>query len=200
MYKMKFSDIDMIHFMGRVVQEHTRHYQSDFEIDKKMLRESAGRQDKQDNVFLWLCRTAGTWLLSERNVLLKDTSENNIFNYYAEQSSGSVLAFAVKVKKAVGDAVIGDIYVLDYPAHYRHIQSVGLSAETVILRYERGERIMKADAVPGACPDMEYGKLMSIRYLPHKQEELEELLWRERQERERYKEGKPDAFIEGLAG
>ena len=127
MYKMKFSDIDMIPFMGRVVQKHTRHYQSDFEIDKKMLRESAGRQDKQDNVFLWLCRTAGTWLLSERNVFLKDTSENNIFNYYAEQSSGSVLAFAVKVKKAVGDAVIGDIYVLDYPAHYRHIQSVGLS-------------------------------------------------------------------------
>ena len=200
MYKMKFSDIDMIPFMGRVVQKHTRHYQSDFEIDKKMLRESAGRQDKQDNVFLWLCRTAGTWLLSERNVFLKDTSENNIFNYYAEQSSGSVLAFAVKVKKAVGDAVIGDIYVLDYPAHYRHIQSAGLSAETVILRYERGERIVKADAVPGACPDMEYGKLMSIRYLPHKQEELEELLWRERQERERYKEGNPDAFIEGLAG
>lgn len=199
MYRMKFSDIDMIHFMGRVVQKHTRHYQSDFEIDKKMLREAAGHQDKQDNVFLWLCRTAGTWLLSERNVFLKDTSENNIFNYYAEQSSGSVLAFAVKVKKAVGDAVIGDIYVLDYPAHDRHIQSVGLSAETVILRYERGERIMKADAVPGACPDMEYGKLMSIRYLPHKQEELEELLWRERQERERYKEGNPDAFIEGLA-
>lgn len=77
---------------------------------------------------------------------------------------------------------------------------MGLSAETVILRYERGERIVKADAVPGACPDMEYGKLMSIRYLPHKQEELEGLLWRERQERERYKEGNPDAFIEGLAG
>lgn len=199
MYRMKFSDIDMKHFMGRVVQEHTRHYQSDFEIDKKMLWEAAGCQDKQEKVFLWLCRTAGTWLLSEGNVFLKDTSENNIFNYYVEQSSDHVLAFAVKIKKAVGDAVIGDIYVLDYPAYYRHIQSVGLSAETVILQYEQEERIVKADAVPGACPDMEYGKLMSIRYLPHKQEELEELLWRERQERERYKEGDPDAFIEGLA-
>ena len=43
MYKIKFSDIDTIDFMGRVVQGHTRHYQSDFDIDKEMLRGAAGK-------------------------------------------------------------------------------------------------------------------------------------------------------------
>lgn len=199
MYKIKFSDIDTIDFMGRVVQGHTRHYQSDFDIDKKILLEAAGQQDGQDQSFIWLCRTAGTWLLPERDVFLKGTNANDIFNFYVEQTSDPVLALAIKVKRAIADTVIGDIYVLDYQAHYRHIQSVGLSAETVMLQYERGERMMGVDAMPGSYPDMEYGELVSLRYLPHEQEDLKELLWRERQERERYEEGDPDAFIKRSA-
>ena len=199
MYEIRFSDIDMIRFMGRVVQIHTRHYQSDFDIDKKILLEAAGQQDGQDQSFIWLCRTAGTWLLPERDVFLKGTNANDIFNFYVEQTSDPVLALAIKVKRAIADTVIGDIYVLDYPAHYRHIQSVGLSAETVMLQYERGERMMGVDAMPGSYPDMEYGELVSLRYLPHEQEDLKELLWRERQERERYEEGDPDAFIKKSA-
>ncbi len=81
MYKIRFSDIDTIRFMGRVVKIHTRHYQSDFDMDKEMLWGAAGQQDKS---FIWLCRTAGTWLLYERDVFLKGTSANNIFNFYAE--------------------------------------------------------------------------------------------------------------------
>ena len=199
MYKIKFSDIDTIDFMVRVVQGHTRHYQSDFDIDKKILLEAAGQQDGQDQSFIWLCRTAGTWLLPERDVFLKGTNANDIFNFYVEQTSDPVLALAIKVKRAIADTVIGDIYVLDYQAHYRHIQSVGLSAETVMLQYERGERMMGVDAMPGSYPDMEYGELVSLRYLPHEQEDLKELLWRERQERERYEEGDPDAFIKRSA-
>ena len=199
MYKIRFSDIDMIRFMGRVVQIHTRHYQSDFDIDKEMLWGAAGQQDEQDKSFIWLCRTAGTWLLYERDVFLKGTSANNIFNFYAEQTSAPVLAFAVKVKRAAADTVIGDICVLDYQSCHRHIQSVGLSAETVLLQYEHGERMMGVDAMLGSYTDTEYGELVSLRYMPHEQEDLEDLLWRERQERDRYKEGNPDAFTNRLA-
>lgn len=195
MYEMRFSDIDVIRFMGRIVQKHTRHHQSDFEIDKETLWRAVDYQAVQDRSFIWLCRTAGTWLLLERDVFLKGTSGNNIFNFYAEQASDPVLVFAVEVKRTVADSVIGDIYVLDYQAYHRHIQSVALPAETVVLRYERGERMMRVDAMPGSYPDMEYGRLISVRYLPHEQEDLEELLWRERQERGHLEEGDPDAFI-----
>lgn len=182
-----------------MIRSRTRHYQSDFDIDKEMLWGAAGQQDEQDKSFIWLCRTAGTWLLYERDVFLKGTSANNIFNFYAEQASVPVLAFAVKVKRVAADTVIGDIYVLDYQSYHRHIQSVGLSAETVLLQYEHGKRMMGVDAMPGSYTDTEYGELVSLRYLPHEQEDLEDLLWRERQERERYKEGDPDAFTNRLA-
>ena len=65
--RTKFSNVDILSFMGNVVQKHTKHYQSDFEIDREMLTEAADRQEQQDKTFIWLCRTAGTWLLLERN-------------------------------------------------------------------------------------------------------------------------------------
>ncbi len=93
--KTKFSNVDILEFMGKVVEKHTKFYQSDFEIDKEILSEAADRQEQQEKTFLWLCRTHGTWCLLERNVYLKGTRENNTFRFYAEQTSEPVLAFLV---------------------------------------------------------------------------------------------------------
>lgn len=41
--RTKFCNVDILSFMGDVVQKHTKHYQSDFEIDKEILREAADR-------------------------------------------------------------------------------------------------------------------------------------------------------------
>lgn len=49
--------MDILEFMGQVVEKHTKHYQSDFEIDEKMLLEVVDRQEQQDKTFIWLCRT-----------------------------------------------------------------------------------------------------------------------------------------------
>ena len=196
--RTKFSNVDILSFMGNVVQRHTQFYQSDFEIDKEMLTEAADRQEQQDKTFIWLCRTAGTWLLLERNTFLKDTREFNTFSFYAEQTSDLIHAFLVEVTGGTQDSVIGNVYVLDYPEHYNHIHSVSLKAETVILKYEHGCRTQSADDRISGYPDMEYGRLQSIQYHPHSQEELTELLWNERQERKCFKEGNPSAYIAKL--
>lgn len=54
--RTKFSNVDILSFMGNVVQKHIKHYQSDFEIDREMLTEAADRQEQQDKTFIWLCR------------------------------------------------------------------------------------------------------------------------------------------------
>ncbi len=196
--RTKFSNVDILSFMGNVVQKHTQFYQSDFEIDREILTEAADRQEQQDKTFIWLCRTAGTWLLLERNTFLKDTREFNTFSFYAEQTSDLIHAFLVEVTGGTQDSVMGNVYVLDYPEHYNHIQMVSLKAETVILKYEHGCRTQKADDKISGYPDMEYGRLQSIQYQPHSQEELTELLWNERQERKCFKEGNPSAYIAKL--
>lgn len=185
--------------MGQVVQKHTKHYQSDFEIDKKMLWETAEQQESQNQTFLWLCRTAGTWLLLERNVLLRGTSENNTFRFYAEQSVDSIFAFAVRATDVVKSSIIGDVYVLDYRAYYTHVCNVSICTETVLLQYEHGIRIEKSDFAIKNYTDAEYGKLLSVQYQPHSQKKLEELLQKEQQERDKFPEGNLNAYVEKLS-
>lgn len=195
---VKFSSMDVLAFMGDVVQKHTQHYQSDFEIDKEMLRRAADRQEQQDKTFIWLCRTYGTWCLLERNVFLKDTREYNTFTFYMEQTSEPILAFLIEITSGTGDSIIGNIYVLDYSTYYNHVRSIALNAESVLLQYEHGYRIKKATEHVDGYPDTDYGNLVSIQYQPQSQEELTALLWREWKERVCYREGAANAYIARL--
>lgn len=195
---LRFSNVDILGFMDRVVKKHTKYYQSDFEIDKEILHRAAYCPKQQDKIFIWLCRTAGTWCLHERNVFLKGTREHNTFNFYAEQSSEPVLAFVIEVTGTTADSVMGNVYVLDYAAHHSHVLSVSLNAETAILNYEHGCRIQTAYETISSCPDPEYGSLQSVQYQPHSQKDLSKILWQEHRERRCFKTGEADGYIERL--
>ena len=131
-------------------------------------------------------------------MFLKGAGENITFNFYAEQASDPILAFLIEVTDGAQGSVIGNVYALDYATHHNHVRTVSLKAETVLMQYEHGCRIQSADKPVSGYPDMEYGKLQSIQFEPHSQEELKELLWNERQERRRFKEGNPNAYIASL--
>ena len=195
-----FKGIDILGFMGRVVQRHMRHYQSDFQVDEMTLQRVAGCKEQQDVTFIWMCRTLGTWLLPERDVLLRGTSENNIFAFYVEQTDDPVLVFAIKVRGIKSGRIIGDIHALDYPAYYGHVCAVAVRAETVLLQYERGIRIKMADDTITSHPDADFGRYLSIRYQPHQQEDLDRLLQRVWEDRGCSSEGDVDTYIESLPG
>ena len=193
--KVKFSNIDILSFMNEVVQKHTKYYQSDFEIDKEILLEAAEKQEQQDKTFLWLCRESGTWCLQERNVFLKDTREYNTFRFYKEQTTEPILAFLIEVISAAAISVIGNIYMVDYEEYYHHVLTVSLPTKSVLFQYEHGFRIREPEAIIDGYPDMEYGMFLSIQHQPHSQEQLAEMLWREKQERKRFIEGDPEKYI-----
>lgn len=193
--RVKFCGVDVLAIMGNIVQKHTQYYQSDFEIDKEILQRAADIQEQQEKTFIWLCRTAGTWCLLERNVFLKGTRENNTFNFYAEQTNDPVLAFSIEVTGSIQESVRGNMYVLDYKSYYSHVRSVSLNAETIILKYEHGCRSQRADDRINSYPDVEYGKLQSIQFQPHSQDELSGVLWNERQERKHFIERNPNVYI-----
>lgn len=196
--RTKFSNLDILDFMGKVVEKHTRYYQSDFQIDQEILLESADRQEQEDKTFIWLCRTAGTWLLTERNVFIKDTREYNTFTFYAEQTNDTILAYVVEITDSRPGFLTGNVYALDYLEYYGRICSISVKPESVIMQYEHGCRTKGADERISSFPDTEYGILHSIQYQPHSEEELRVLLEKERQERGRFREGDPGAYIAGL--
>lgn len=128
-------------------------------------------------------------------MFLKDTSEHITFNYYAEQSTESVLAFVIEITSDTQDSITGNVYTLDYAAHCNHVRSVSLYPETVLMQYEHGSRIRKAEDRIDGYPDTEYGKLVSIHYKPHSEDALTALLLRERKEGVYYREECANAYI-----
>ncbi|MCM1224700.1 MAG: hypothetical protein NC548_60655 [Lachnospiraceae bacterium] len=196
--KVKFSNVDVLEFMGQVVEKHTRHYREDFEYDKAILHRAVDSQERQCRRFVWLCRTCGTWLLSERDVFLKDTREYSTFTFYMEQTREPIHAFLVEVVGGTQDSVMGNVYALDYAEYYTHVRSVSLDAETVTLEYEHGCRTLMAYERFSGYPDAEYGKLVSAKYHPHSEEALTALLQRERQEGVCYREECANAYISRL--
>ena len=121
---LKLENIDLFAVMGSIVENHVEHYKSDFDFDKEILLNAVKKESREESTYIWLCRTTGTWLLRERNVFIRDTSENNTFRFYAEQTSDNILAYVVEIKGMDGNTVVGNIYTLDYLRYYRHVASI----------------------------------------------------------------------------
>lgn len=102
---------------------------------------------------------------------------------------------ANRIKSNTQDSIIGNVYTLDYAAHCNHVRSVSLCPETVLMQYEHGSRVRKADERIDGYPDTEYGKLVSIQYKPNSDEALTALLQRERKEGVCYREGCANVYI-----
>lgn len=196
---MKFEYIDVIDMMGRIVKTHTEHYASDFEIDRKILWSASTKEERQDRTFVWLCRKAGTWLLRERDIYIRDTRENATFCYYLEQKTDAVLAFIVEVTGYTAHTVIGHLYTVDYSEHYCRVMEKVLPVQSIVLSYEGGSRTLEAGVSFNAYPDCEYGKFVKFEYQPDSPEKLKEILWDERYRRDHFADGDMEGYLEGLA-
>ena len=196
-YNIKFSNINLLDVMGRVVEKHTKHYQSDFAIDTDTLREAAVAQVQQDKSFIWLAREMGTWCLRERDVFLTETRQYNTFCFSQEQTREPVLAYAVEVKCAVDSNVIGNLYSMDYRNFYEHVKTVCLHSVSVLMRYERGELVKPVGQFNG-WGDYELGELQSFQFFPEDEGMLRSLLREERRKRAQFTEGNVTDYLANL--
>ena len=128
MKQVKFESVNLIEVMGRIADIHMTAYKNDFELDRKTLREAA---EKAPETFVWMCRRTGIWLLEEHSIFLKDTREHNTYRFYLEQGMKDVLVFAVEVTGIAESIVVGNLYLLDYPSHYRRVLTASQEAHAV---------------------------------------------------------------------
>lgn len=201
---VKFDNVDVVKFIEKIGSKYVQYYQSkfgdyqsEFDIDKKILRDAIGKQE-QERTFVWLCYTRGTWLFYERDVFIKDTWEHNTVELYAEKADEYTYAFIIEVTGIDNGEVIGNVYAFNYDAFYMNVQNRALDAAYVMAQYEHGVRIKDANTVIVGYPDEEYGKFQFLQYLPYSEQELIELLHREKQEREHFPEGNTSTYIASL--
>ena len=67
----KFEGVDILDFLGQVVELHTQHYKEDFDVDKELIQKVALSGEPEERRLLWMSRPCGTYCLSERCIYRK---------------------------------------------------------------------------------------------------------------------------------
>ena len=194
----KFENVDIIASLDAIMRQNTAFYQSDFEIDKKIIQKAAASPTAEDKRILWLSRPSGTYCFRERDVFLKDTRQHNTWRFYGEQTHDHILSYAVTITGKEDGKIKGDLYELDYPQHFKHVAEQALPADTVTLHYERGSRTQPAAQRFDGYPDPQLGEFVRGETQPNDPDALRFLLQQEQRERERLKPGDFKEYIATL--
>ena len=194
----KFEDVDVFASLEPIMKQNPGFYQSDFDIDKKIIAEKAASQNPADKTLLWLSRPSGTHCFRERDVFLKDTAPHNTWRFYMEQTSDRILAYAIELTGKEHGKIKGNLYELDYSRHYERVKEKGLPADTVKLIYERGEQMIPAGQYFNGSPDPQFGKFERFEAIPNDPDALKWLLREEHRNREQLPPGDFKAHIAAL--
>lgn len=194
----KFENVDVIASLEAIMKQNTAFYQSDFEIDKRILREAASRPAAEEKRLLWFSRPSGTCCFRERDVFLKDTRQHNTWRFYGEQTRDKILAYAVELTGKENGIIKGNLYELDYARHYERVKDRELAADTVRLVYEHGTRDIPAGQYFTGNPDTVYGKFERFEAIPNDPDALQFLLQEEKRSREQLTPGDFKVHIAAL--
>lgn len=183
-----FKSSDLLADLERIVKLHTRHYQEDFELDKKLLTELCASATPDDHHVIWMSRVNGTHCLREREIFLMDSYENHVWQFYHEQLHDSVLAYAITLSGVENGKIKADIFPLDYPAYTERTKQLTCPVVCITAAFEDGtqrtfpyrERRGQIAALTSA-----HGAVQCMTLHPESERELAMILRRERLARER---------------
>lgn len=168
----KFENVDILACLDAVMKQNTGFYQSDFEIDKEIIHKAAASPDREDRTLLWLSRPSGTHCFRERDVFLKDTRPYNTWKFHGEQTRDRILAYAVELTGRERGKIRGNLYELDYAAHFRHVREQALPADTNALIYEYGRVEQPVKQWFNGNDHPQYGKFERFEAQPNDPEAL----------------------------
>ena len=93
---LKFENVDVLDSLEKIMKTHTESYQSDFEYDKRIIREALQSNAVEDRNLLWLSRLHGTHCLYERDVFIKDTPANITWKQISLSGSSAAILLCDK--------------------------------------------------------------------------------------------------------
>jgi hypothetical protein len=197
----KFTGIDLLDSLERIMKKNTLSYQGDFSYDRKELEEVAAKADAlpfRERTYLWMSRRCGTWCLKERRVYLMETAAYNIWTYYGDGRIERILAYAVEVTGLEDGKVIGNLYPLDYREHVEYVRKVSVPVEKVRVVYENGEYYQEVDERIRKEEHKIFGKFLYSEYVPSDSAALETVLRQEERKREKMRCGKIENHIRNI--
>lgn len=116
----KFEGVDILDFLGQVVELHTQHYKEDFDVDKELIQKVALSGEPEERRLLWMSRPCGTYCLSEREVYLQESNENKVWMFYHEQTNDPILAEREQINEHIQKYMAASGYTLSLKSKQYH--------------------------------------------------------------------------------
>lgn len=168
--KMNNNLIPILPELKSVMKQVTKQYQSDFDLDTKVIRKAAkeAKADGKTQTFLWFCRESGTYIARESNAYLKETPMYISYHYYADQQrqeAKGIKAYVVTVTGLDGRKPVGYATPIDYFKECERQKRFAVPANRIALHFEKKTVVTER---PKTIPrsHSEYGELKSVTYLP----------------------------------
>ena len=110
----KYTDVDIVAELQKLVDSHVDSYKEDFDIDKRIIRRAAESRNPEEKTLMWFCRPHGTHCLNENQVFIQGTRDHNTFRFYAEQTYDECIARVIIPKAVKRGKVFGDVFEINY--------------------------------------------------------------------------------------
>ena len=188
----KYTDVDIIAELQKLVDSHVDSYKEDFDIDKRIIRRAAESQNPEDKTLMWFCRPHGTHCLNENQVFIQGTRDHNTFRFYAEQTYDECIARVIVPKAVKRGKVFGDVFEINYREQAANVAQNAVAPDHDRLTFADGF-VLDAPCRSSFDAAMtlvgEHGGVKTRQTLPKDAEALAEVLSKQKTRRDRL----PDA-------
>ena len=141
----KYTDVDIIAELQKLVDSHVDSYKEDFDIDKRIIRRAAESQNPEDKTLMWFCRPHGTHCLNENQVFIQGTRDHNTFRFYAEQTYDECIARVIVPKAVKRGKVFGDVFEINYREQAANVAQNSVAPDHLF------PSILQAEKTGGIC-------------------------------------------------
>ena len=188
----KYTDVDIVAELQKLVDDHVDSYKEDFDIDKRIIRRAAESQNPEDKTLMWFCRPHGTHCLNENQVFIQGTRDHNTFRFYAEQTYDECIARVIIPKAVKRGKVFGDVFEINYREQAANVAQNSVAPDHDRLTFADGfvlEAPCRSSFDAAMALVGEHGGVKTHQTLPKDADALVEVLSKQKSRRDRL----PDA-------
>ena len=187
----KYTDVDIIAELQKLVNDHVDSYKEDFDIDKRIIRRAVESQNPEDKTLMWFCRPHGTHCLNENQVFIQGTRDHNTFRFYAEQTYDECIARVIVPKAVKRGKVFGDVFEINYREQAANVAQNSVAPDHDRMTFSDGfvlEAPCRSSFDAAMALVGEHGGVKTNQTLPKDAEALAEVLTKQKSRRDRLPE------------
>ena len=137
-----YYNVNIVECLKGLMYRTTKKHSNDFKFDiMRIISEAKNvKEDRNPRHLLWMARWNGTWCVSEGNVYINGTPDNEVWCGYQNNPEG-ITAFAVEITEVRDNTAVGNVFELVYAEHVKHVNKYLFEFRSAKIELPSGETI-----------------------------------------------------------